>query len=164
MCLNIPHPTVPYLLWCKCGHTIDDLGIHLLRHLCENEHTTTHDTLWNTIATIALKSGAHIQRKVFHLFLRHTWRQVDIIITKDNFWTLANIVIGNPTRTDLAQWISTMTTYAMMMAAQDKARSYTKQVPRNDFIPLAIETYSCLHLCFDSFLFSCVHACIAHNQ
>jgi hypothetical protein len=37
--------------------------------------------------------------------------------------------------------------------AQDKARSHIEQMPRNDFIPLAIKTYDCLHPPFDSFLF-----------
>jgi hypothetical protein len=37
---------------------------------------------------------------------------------------------------------------------------YTKRVPEDDFIPLAIEMCSCLHPRFDSFLTSCVHACM----
>jgi len=37
-------------------------------------------------------------------------------------------------------------------------------MPRNYFIPFAIETYGCFHLHFDSFLTSCVHAGIAHHQ
>jgi len=37
-------------------------------------------------------------------------------------------------------------------------------MPKDDFIPLAIETYGCFHLCFESFLTSCVHACIACHQ
>ncbi len=34
----------------------------------------------------------------------------------------------------------------------------------DDFTPIAIETYSCLHPCFDSFFISYVHACIACHQ
>jgi hypothetical protein len=102
------------------------LGIHLLRCLCRNEHTTTHDALWDTIATIALKNGAQVQKNVSHLFPCHTWRQVDIVITKDNFWTLANIVIGNLTHINSMQRVLTMTTHVMTIVAQDKERSYTK--------------------------------------
>ncbi len=53
----------------------------------------------------------------------------------------------------------------MIAVAQDKAQSYTKQVSKNDFIPFAIETYGCLHPCFDSFVTSCIHAyTIRHQQ
>jgi hypothetical protein len=72
---------------------MDDLGIHLLCCSCENEHIIAHDTFRNTVVTIALKSGAHIQREVFHLFPCRTWRWMDVFVTKDNFWTLVNIVI-----------------------------------------------------------------------
>jgi hypothetical protein len=37
-------------------------------------------------------------------------------------------------------------------------------MPGNDFIPLAIETYSCFHPRFDSILSSCVHATITCHQ
>jgi hypothetical protein len=57
-----------------------------------------------------------------------------------------------------------MTTHATIVAIQDKAQSHIKWAPGNDFIPFAIETYDCLHPRFDSFLTSCVHACITHYQ
>jgi hypothetical protein len=60
--LNIPHLTIAHLSQCQCGHTIDDLGIHLLHYLCENECITTHDTFRNTIITIMLENGVQIQR------------------------------------------------------------------------------------------------------
>jgi hypothetical protein len=43
ICLSIPHPTVPHVSQCKCGHTIDDLDIHLLHCTCGNECIATHD-------------------------------------------------------------------------------------------------------------------------
>jgi len=46
---------------------------------------------------------------------------------------------------------------------QNKTQSYVEQTLGNDFIPLAIETYSYLHPCFDSFLISCVHAYIVRH-
>jgi len=101
ICLGISHRTIPHFSWCQCDHTINDLGIHLLHCLCGGEDTTIHDTFWNTIATIMLESGAHIQREVSHLFLRHTWKRVDIVITKNKFWTLADVVIVDPTHTGL---------------------------------------------------------------
>ncbi len=59
---SISHPTVLHLSRCWCDHTINDLGIYLLRCLCRSEHTAAHDMLQNTIATITSKSGAHVQR------------------------------------------------------------------------------------------------------
>jgi hypothetical protein len=89
---------------------------------------------------------------------------MDIVITKENFRILADVFIANPTCIDLVQCVSMMTTHAMIVVVQDKARSYPKQTSRNDFIPLAIKTYNCHHPHFDSFLTSCVHACIIHHQ
>jgi hypothetical protein len=47
------------------------------------------------------------------------------------------------------------TTHAMMIVVQEKTWSYTEWAPSDDFIPLAIETYGCLHFRFDSFLITC---------
>jgi hypothetical protein len=63
--LSMPHPMVPHLSWCQCGHTIDDLGIHLLHCSCRSWCTTTHDTFQNTVTTIALKNRIHVQKEVF---------------------------------------------------------------------------------------------------
>jgi len=156
---SIPHLIVLHISWCYCGHTIDDLGIHLLCFPCKNEHTATHDTFQDTIVVIASKTGIHVQTKVFHFFPCYTWKRTNIVITRNNFQTLTNIVIANPTHTNLVQHNSITTAHAGTVATQDKARSYTEWTPRNDFIPLAMETYNCFHFCFDSFLTSCVHAC-----
>jgi hypothetical protein len=78
---------------------------------------------------------------------------MDLIITRNNFQTLMDIVIVDSTCTNSMQCVSMTTLHAI--AAQDKAQSYTEQAPKNDFIPFAIKTYDCLHPCFDSFLTSC---------
>jgi hypothetical protein len=151
---------VPHFSRCQCGHTINDLGIHLLHCTCKSECTIAHDTLWNIVATIMSKSGVHKQREVSHLFPCHTWKWMDIVISKDGFWTLVDVVIVNLTCIDLVQHALMTIMHASIVVAQDKARSYTKQAPRDDFIPLAIETYDCLHPRFDFFLTSCVHVTI----
>jgi len=160
----VPYPIVSHLSWCQYDHIINDLGIHLLCCLCRSEFTVAHDMLRNIIATIAWESGAHIQRVVFHIFPHHTQRWMDIVITKDNFWTLANVIIGDLIHTNLVQCALVTTVHATIVTIQNKARSYTKWTLRNDFIPLVIETYSCFHLHFDSFFTSCVHACIARHR
>jgi hypothetical protein len=60
--LGLSHPIVAHLSCCQCGRTIDDLSIHLLICPCRNEHTTTHNTIQDTIITIALEGEAHIQK------------------------------------------------------------------------------------------------------
>jgi hypothetical protein len=57
-----------------------------------------------------------------------------------------------------------MTMRAVTIVAQNKAQSYTKRVPRDDFISLAIKTYDYLHPCIDFAFTSYVHANIACHQ
>jgi hypothetical protein len=57
-----------------------------------------------------------------------------------------------------------MTTHVATIATQDKARIYTQRTSRDDFIPLAIDTYDYLHPYFDSFFTSCLHANIARHE
>jgi hypothetical protein len=137
---NVPHLTILDISQSQCGHTIDDLGIHLLCCLCKSERIATHDTLRDTIEAIALECGIHIQREDSHLFPHHTQRRVDIIIIKDNFCTLADVVIVNLTRTNLVSCVSTTTMHVAIVADQNNAQSYTEQAQGNDFIPLAIKT------------------------
>jgi hypothetical protein len=41
---------------------------------CENEHTTTHDILWDILTTMVLKIGTHVRKEVFHpLRCYHNW-------------------------------------------------------------------------------------------
>jgi hypothetical protein len=61
------------------------------------------------------------------------------------------------------QRVLTTTTHAAIVVVQDKTRCYTKRTPWDDFIPLAIKTYGCFHLCFDSFFISCIHANISNK-
>jgi hypothetical protein len=51
---------------------------------------------------------------------------MDIVITRDCFRILADVVIIDLTHTDLVQHASTMTTHAMTIIVQDKARFLTK--------------------------------------
>jgi hypothetical protein len=89
---------------------------------------------------------------------------MDIVITKNSFRTLTDVVVVNPTRINLVQHVSTMTMHAVIVTLQNKAQSYIEQVLGDDFIPLAIKTYSCFHLHFHSFLNSYVNACITHHE
>jgi hypothetical protein len=84
-CFGLSHPIVIHFSQHQCGHTIDKLNTHLLQCPCESEHIIIHNTLWNTIVSIILENGTHVQWKVSHLFPCDTQQQMDILITKDNF-------------------------------------------------------------------------------
>jgi hypothetical protein len=112
----LPHPLITHLSQCQCGHTSDDLGTHLLRCPYTSEHTIAHNTLWNIVAIIALESGTHVQRGVSHLFLHHT-QQVDNLITRNDFWTLMDIIIDDSTRTYRAQLVLTTIAHVTTMVA-----------------------------------------------
>jgi hypothetical protein len=91
---------------------------------CAIMNIVTHDMLQDTFVAITLESGTYIKKEVYHLFPCHTRRQVDIVITRDSFQTLAVVVIADLTCPNLVQCASTMTTHASTTVAQDKAQSY----------------------------------------
>jgi hypothetical protein len=119
---------------------------------------------WYIVVTIALESGVHVHRKVSHLFPHHTWRWVDIVIAKDNFQTLANVVIVDLICIDLVQHAMTTITHGTIVVVQDKSWPYIDRMLGIDFIPLVIGTYSCLHHCIDSSLNFGVHVSITCHQ
>ncbi|KAL3682484.1 hypothetical protein R1sor_000506 [Riccia sorocarpa] len=51
-----------------------------------------------------------------------------------------------------------------MLAAQAKVRDYADRDPSDDFIPLALETYGCLHPRFDAFIVQCAHDMLSRSS
>jgi hypothetical protein len=49
--------------------------------------------------------------------------QVYIVITRDGFWTLVDVVIVDPICRNLVQHVLTMTLHATTIAIQNKAQS-----------------------------------------
>jgi NCAIR mutase (PurE)-related protein len=92
----------------------------LLKCPYENEHIAAHNTLQDTIATIVLESGTHVQKEVSHLFFHHTQQRVDILITRKKFQTLMDVIIVDSTCTNMVQQISKMITHATMTVAYEK--------------------------------------------
>ncbi len=163
-CLGLPHLMVAHLLECQYGHTIDNLSTHLLWCLCGNEHIIAHDTFQDTLVAITWGNGAHVQKEVSHLFPHHTWQQVDILIFRNDFQTLMDVIIANQIHIDMVQQTSTTTAHVAMMVVQEKTWSYAEQTLRNDFNPLAIEMYECYHYCFNSLLTNCAQTTITCYQ
>jgi hypothetical protein len=73
-------------------------------------------------------------------------------------FTLANIVIVDPTQVDLLHWFCAIQGFATSDAIQAKERSYCNQHLTDQFFPLTIEVFGCLHKHADVFLHDCANA------
>jgi hypothetical protein len=99
--LGLSYLMVTHLSWCECGYTIDNLSTHLLWCSFKSEHTVVNDTFRDIIRTIILENGTHVQREVSHFFLHHIQQWMDILITRDGFRILMDIVIVNSTHINM---------------------------------------------------------------
>jgi hypothetical protein len=69
----------------------------------------------------------HTFKNVFHLFLVTFSVKVNILITKDDFKTLVDVVITNMTYLNMVQCVSSMTMQAMTFVIQEETQSYIKR-------------------------------------
>jgi hypothetical protein len=81
------------------------MGIHLLCCAHGNECTGTHDAICDTFAIITQNVGFHVGQDQLHALLSTMFNvfcgQIDIVFTKYGIHTLVDIIIANPTQTDL---------------------------------------------------------------
>jgi hypothetical protein len=123
--------------------------IHLLCCVHGSECIGTHDAIRDTLVAITHDASFHMGRKQLHALPSTTFnsshRQVDIMITKDGIHTLVDVVIANPTRINLLPQSCVTQGFVTFDATQDKERSYCNQHPINQFLPLTIKVFSCLH-------------------
>jgi hypothetical protein len=71
---------------------------------------------------------------------------MDIVLTTNDTCTLTDIIIDNLTHANLvSRDISSKGIMATMIIVQAKVVSYHNQHLEDDFIPLAIEIFGCLH-------------------
>jgi len=80
------------------------------------------------------------------------------VLTKDGICTLIDIVIANPTRTNLFPWSCATQRFVAFDATQAKEKSYHNQHPTDQFLPLSIEVFECLHKQVNVFLHNCANA------
>jgi hypothetical protein len=73
------------------------------------------------------------------------------VLTKDDIHTLADVVIADPTQIDLLLESCVIQGYVAFDAVQAKERNYCNQHPTDQFLPLAIEVFDCLHKHVDVF-------------
>jgi hypothetical protein len=161
MQLGLPHPSITNIIWCVYTHPIDLMGIHLLRCVDGNECIGTHDVIHNTFAAIVWNASFHMGQKQLHALRSTTFnsfhQSVDIVFTKDDICTLANIVIVDPMQANLLPWSFATKGFEASNASQAKERNYCNQHPTYQFLPLAIEILGCLYKHADVFLHNCVN-------
>jgi hypothetical protein len=161
MWLGLPHPSIASILRCVCTHPIDLMGIYLWCCVHGIEHIKTYDAICDTFATIMWNVCFHMQWKQLHVLPSTTFNsfcwQVDIVLTKDDIHTLADVVIVNPTWIDLLPQSCITQGFANSDVAQAKEMSYRNQHPINQFLSLAIEIFGCLHKHADVFWHNCAN-------
>ncbi len=110
----------------------------------------------NTIATIVWNVVFHTGWKQLYALLSTTFNSsrqwVDIMFTKGGIRTLVDIVIANPMRVDLLPQSCVTQGFVALNATQAKENNYCNQNPIDQFLPLAIEVFGCLHKHADLFL------------
>jgi hypothetical protein len=80
------------------------------------------------------------------------------LLTKDGIHTLVDVVIADPTWTNLLCWSYIAQIFATFKAIQTKERSYCDQHPINHFLSLAINVFGCLDKQANVFLHNCANA------
>jgi hypothetical protein len=70
---------------------------------------------------------------------------MDIVFIADGIHTLVDIVIIDPTHAHLVSQVTSSQGMVVTIAAQAKLVSYYNRHPKDDFIPLTIKIFGCLH-------------------
>jgi hypothetical protein len=76
---------------------------------------------------------------------KSSFRWINIVLTKDDIHTLTNVFITDPMWADLLPRLCAIQKFATFDAIQAKERNYCYQHPIDQFLPLAINVFGCLH-------------------
>jgi hypothetical protein len=162
MWLGLPHPSILGIPWCVCTHPINPMGIHFLRCVHGNKCTGIHNAIRDNFAVITQDANFHVGREQLHALPSTTFNSscqwVDIVFNKDGICTLVDVVIANPTWTNLFPQSCAIQGFVAFDATQAKERSYCNWHPIDQFLPLAIDVFGCLHKDVDIFLHDCANA------
>ncbi len=110
----------------------------------------THDAILYVFASIAKESWYHVVWEQLHIFpssILHRFRcHVNNVLFKDEVWTFVDFVITNPTHgIFLAQVSSTQDFCSMKRNTNKRMKSLRSPWVGNQFLPLAITIFYCLH-------------------
>jgi hypothetical protein len=84
------------------------------------------------------------------MFNSFCW-QIDIVFTKDDICTLVGVIIVDPMQADLLPWSCATQGFDAFNVAQAKKMNYHDWHPIDQFVPLTIEVFGCLHKQADVF-------------
>jgi hypothetical protein len=133
-----------------CTHPINPIGIHLLCCAHDgNKCTKTHDVIHDIFAAIAqVYVSFHMGQEKLHVFPSTTsnsfgW-QIDIVLTK-KIHTQADVVVVDPTWVDLLPQFCTIQGFVASDVVQAKEMGCHDQHLTNQFLPLIIKVFGCLH-------------------
>jgi hypothetical protein len=109
----------------------------------------THGVIHNAFVVIVQDVGLYMGQEQLHALLSAIFNTscwwINIVLTKDGICTLVNIVIANAMFVDLPRQSCTTQRFATSNAIQTKERNYRDQHPTNQFFPIAIKVFKCLH-------------------
>jgi hypothetical protein len=147
--LGLPHPSIASILQCMCTHPIDPMGIHLLCCAHVNKRTWTHDVFATPLLSLHGMLTSMWSENNYMRFLQTCWillvNESTFVLTKDDICTLVDVVIVDPTWTNLFPWSHTTQGFVASNVAQAKERSYHNRHPIDQFLPLVVEIFGCLH-------------------
>jgi hypothetical protein len=132
------------------------MGIHLLHYVHNNKHIKTYDGILDTFVAIVWNVGFHVGWKQLHALLSTTFnsfcRWIDIVLTKYDIHTLADVIIADPMWTDLFPRSCTTQRFVTPDVVQAKEKSYHNRHPTDQILMLAIDVFGCLHKHVNVFL------------
>jgi hypothetical protein len=149
MWLGLPNLSIVCIPWCVCTHPIGPIGVHLLCCTHGNRHMGTHDAIHDTFASIVGNVNFHVRWKRLHVFpstmFNSSCQWVKIVLTKDDIHTLIDVFIANPMWADWHPKSCATQEFLASNVAQAKEKNYCDWHPIDQFLPLGIEVFRCLH-------------------
>jgi len=94
---------------------------------------------------------------VLPLAMFNSFQQIDIMFIKDDIHTSVDVVIIGPMHADLLLQCCTIQEFITSNVFQAKEKNYCNGHPIDQFLPLAIEVFGCLHKQANVFLHNCTN-------
>jgi hypothetical protein len=142
-------------------HLIDLTCIHFLRCVHGNERIGTHYVVCNTFVAIAWDVGFHMRWKQLHALLSNMFNSywwIDIVLTKDDIHTFIDVVITDPTWTNSLPRSCPTQGFIVFDVTQAKKQRYHEWHLSDQFLPLVMKIFGCLHKQVDVFLHNYANA------
>jgi len=118
--------------------------------LCSwGECIVTYNAIQNSFASVARDIEFYVVCEQTHVlpisFFQSSWQWMDIVFSVNGTCTLVDVVIVDPTYVNLILWVDSSWGAITMIITQTKIVSYHNRHLKDDFIPLVVEIFGCLH-------------------